>query len=134
MADTSSLVRKVETRAGFIAQRLGLDVGDALRASAAPHKKSGELQAAIKVTHARLSPTRWRIHAKAEVIQAATLEHGARPHVIEPRNKKALSFTSGGTKYVVRRVNHPGNRPTHWFSEVVNIMRVRTILSRFVGR
>lgn len=38
------------------------------------------------------------------------VEFGTRPHKITAKNKKALSFTVGGTKVVVKSVNHPGTR------------------------
>lgn len=70
---------------------------------------------AASVTDAGVS---FEVHT-GNLIQAETTEHGARPHVIVPRNKRALAFTVGGTRVVVRRVNHPGNAPQPWFFPTV---------------
>lgn len=45
---------------------------------------------------------------------ARYLEYGTRPHVIRPRNARALRFVSGGRVVFARAVNHPGTRPYRW--------------------
>lgn len=54
---------------------------------------------------------------------AAAHHDGARPHIIRPRNAKALRFVVGGRVVFAGRVNHPGNRPnpylTRWLREAV---------------
>ena len=45
---------------------------------------------------------------------ARILEFGSRPHVIRPRNAKALKFNVGGRTVFARSVNHPGTRPYRW--------------------
>lgn len=43
---------------------------------------------------------------------AAYVEYGTAPHVIRPKaGKKALSFTVGGKRVIVKSVNHPGTKP-----------------------
>ena len=43
---------------------------------------------------------------------SAPVHEGARPHVIRPRNARALRFeVEGGRVVFARRVNHPGNAP-----------------------
>lgn len=45
---------------------------------------------------------------------------GTRPHVIVPRNKRALAFvTDAGDKVVTRRVNHPGTRSNYFAKRAV---------------
>ena len=39
------------------------------------------------------------------------VEYGTPPHTIEPKNKKALKFKSGGENIIVKKVRHPGTRP-----------------------
>ena len=39
------------------------------------------------------------------------VEFGTNPHIITPKNKKALAFKAGGKKIVVKKVRHPGTRP-----------------------
>jgi HK97 gp10 family phage protein len=41
---------------------------------------------------------------------AAAVEFGTKPHVIEPKNKKALSFKIDGKWVTVKKVNHPGTQ------------------------
>ncbi len=59
-----------------------------------------------------------------------TVEKGSKPHVILPRNKKALAFMpfanfslaeAGGlgAGVVVKKVNHPGTKPTHFVEKTV---------------
>ena len=89
MADSSGLKRAVESRATIIARRLTIDLADDLHRAAEPHRKTGAMDRAIKVTDHRTSPTTWRVDAEVPVIQAATTDRGARPHVIRPRRAKA---------------------------------------------
>lgn len=48
--------------------------------------------------------------AGTNVEYAPDVEFGTAPHVILPKNKKALAFGPKGAKTVVKRVNHPGTR------------------------
>lgn len=42
---------------------------------------------------------------------AAAIDQGARPHVIKPRNARALRFVVRGKVVFTKRVMHPGNKP-----------------------
>lgn len=55
----------------------------------------------------------------SDLVQAATTNSGARPHVIRPRRRKALRFKVGGRTVFAKSVQHPGNRGTHWFDRAV---------------
>jgi hypothetical protein len=129
----ASLERKIENRAGFIAQRLQAELKHDLAVSGSRHSKTGAMVRATKVTSRRLDARRWRVTAENPLVQAATTDRGARPHIIEAKGK-ALRWSSGGTVIFARRVNHPGNRASHWFSDVMSRGSVHLILSRFVGR
>lgn len=50
-----------------------------------------------------------RVTATAD--HSAVLEFGSRPHIIEPKNKKALSWP--GAAHPVKRVHHPGTQARH---------------------
>jgi hypothetical protein len=50
---------------------------------------------------------------------ALILQHGSRPHVIEPKNAKALRFAQNGRMVFYRRVNHPGTRAYRWLDRAV---------------
>ena len=59
---------------------------------------------------------------------AVYLERGARPHVIEPREARAIVFEAGGEEVFARRVRHPGIRPMGLARRVAS--RVRAALRR----
>ena len=143
MADSAGLRRAVESRAGIIAHRLAIDVATELDRSVQRHKHivTGEMIQANKVGWSRTSPTTWRIDAENRTLQAATTSHGARRHPIPRRKNKYYAFVMDGRKVVVRwtknqpePIDHPGNKASHWFEEVMNPITIRGMLSRFVGR
>jgi HK97 gp10 family phage protein len=48
------------------------------------------------------------------------VDQGTKPHVIRPRGKNYLVFrASDGTWVRTTRVNHPGTKPTHFFTNAV---------------
>jgi hypothetical protein len=49
-----------------------------------------------------------RVYTK--VNYAWFVHEGTKPHVIRPRNKKALKFKVGGRTIIVSKVNHPGTK------------------------
>lgn len=50
-----------------------------------------------------------------EYLLADILEHGTRPHLIEPVEKDALHFTIGKEEIFTKLVHHPGTKPQpHW--------------------
>lgn len=42
---------------------------------------------------------------------SAPVEFGTAPHVITPKNGKALRFVKNGKEIFVKKVNHPGTKP-----------------------
>ena len=52
------------------------------------------------------------------------VHEGTRPHVIRPRYKKALKFTSGGTTFIRSSVNHPGIGSTPFLTTAMRIVCV----------
>lgn len=46
--------------------------------------------------------------------------YGTPPHIITPKNKKALSFRMDGKKVLAKKVNHPGTAPNPFVFEVVD--------------
>lgn len=68
---------------------------------------------------------------------AAILDtEGAAPHVIEARNASFLRFMKGGVIYFLRRVNHPGVKPTFFVKNatIQAFARFSTNLTRNVNR
>jgi hypothetical protein len=76
-----------------------------------PHRKTGAYGRGFK-----LERTRVRGQAAVRLVNdsdhAAILEHGSRPHIIEPSTKKALFWE--GAAHPVRRVHHPGTPAYHF--------------------
>lgn len=74
--------------------------------------RTGRLKASIHPDPVRRTGP-WRIDTgvSADAPYAAPVHQGARPHVIRPRNARALRFeVDGGRVVFARRVNHPGQR------------------------
>jgi hypothetical protein len=60
---------------------------------------------------------------------AASIDRGARPHIITPKNGRYLRFRGRGGNWVfARRVKHPGNRPYKF------LYRATVAAHRFGGR
>lgn len=119
MADTRGMKAKALARYGRVAEEFAAAGKAELRVTA-PHK-SYELRDSIRATTVRSGATTFRTTFEAPVIQAATTNSGARPHVIRPRSGKVLSFywPKVGKRVALRYVNHPGNRGTHWWDKVL---------------
>lgn len=49
---------------------------------------------------------------------AIFVHEGTKPHVIKPRNKKALYWK--GAEHPVKKVNHPGSRPNPFMERALN--------------
>lgn len=80
----------------------------------------GELRKSIMATPAIPTGSGARFHLRAPVIQAATTDKGARPHIIRARRAKVLRFywpngPAGAGTYHFRHVNHPGNAAQNWW-------------------
>lgn len=81
------------------------------RGLAAPHYKTGEYDRGFRTE-------RIRVRGQAAVRltnvagHALLLERGSAPHVIEPKNAKALYWPGG--RHPVRRVYHPGTPAFHF--------------------
>lgn len=50
--------------------------------------------------------------------------HGTKPHIIRPRTKTVLSFTSrGGGKVFAKIVHHPGTKPNDFMTRALVLSR-----------
>ena len=49
------------------------------------------------------------------------IELGCPPHVIVPKNKKALKFKAGGKNIFAKKINHPGSRPTPFIRNAIQL-------------
>ena len=79
------------------------------------HTKTGAL---FRSTYIRALPGGgWEIGHDRQIAPHAVFVHwGTRPHVIKPKNRKALRWVpKGGTGYVfAKEVRHPGNKGDPW--------------------
>lgn len=80
---------------------------------------TGELRASIRKDGATVGlGQQYRSRIVAPVIQAATTDKGARPHVIRPRRRGGVlvfNWPKAGGTVVLRHVNHPGNPARPWW-------------------
>lgn len=113
MADATGLRQKITTRAGQAQVLAAADMRTRYR-RAAPHK-SGDTQESVDVINFSATPTELRFTAVATTPQAKWTDEGTQPHVIRPRNKKALRFRYRGRIVFAKVVHHPGNKATRWF-------------------
>jgi hypothetical protein len=113
--------------AGRVVDEWGDELAEAMRPEAplgtpspTQTRPPGELRASIRsVRRSHLGGTAFRTTVEAPVIQAATTDKGARPHVIRPVRATRLRFYSPKAGAIVwaRQVNHPGNAPAPWWQE-----------------
>jgi hypothetical protein len=75
-----------------------------------PHRKTGEYGRSFRTERVRI-----RGQAAVRLVNdsghSAILEHGTRPHIIEPSTKKALYWPGAANPYA--RVRHPGTPAYH---------------------
>jgi hypothetical protein len=75
----------------------------------------GRMRASIKIVYSGGLGGVGNLRSKIgpTVDYAVMVEDGTRPHIIRPRNKRALRFRPGGSgRYVFAKfVRHPGTRP-----------------------
>lgn len=110
---------------GFVMRRLevfarGFVGTAASTARALAPVRTGRLKASIHPDPVRRTGP-WAIDTgvSADAPYAAPVHEGARPHVIRPRNARALRFEVEGRVVFARRVNHPGNRPNRFLAQAV---------------
>jgi hypothetical protein len=68
------------------------------------------------------------VSVRIETEYASYIEEGTKPHLIVPRNKKALAFETGKKKIITRKVRHPGTQPYRTLENAVYMF-----LERFRG-
>lgn len=99
---SESIHRELERRAARVEQ-LALAIYE-------PHRKTGDYGRGFRTERVRV-----RGQAAVRLLnvdwKAALMEHGTRPHIIEPSTKRALAWPGG--RHPVRRVHHPGTPALH---------------------
>lgn len=80
--------------------------------------RTGALKRSIGHSVSRRGPV-VRLLMFARARHARFIEEGTRPHVIRPRNARALRFEIGGRVIFAKRVNHPGYAGSKFLSKAV---------------
>jgi hypothetical protein len=75
----------------------------------------------------------YRISLSHGVEYGGILEEGSKPHIIKPKNKKALYWR--GAAHPVKQVNHPGTKGNPIIGPTIenNIDRIRTTVIEYWG-
>lgn len=128
-ADVSGLKAEALKRweEGFLeaAARLETDLRTAAPVGTGSDTGGPRLVDSITVTVNRPSEVLFSLVAEAPVIQALTTNYGARPHIIVPKRAGgvlAFNWPQAGGMVFLRRVNHPGNVGTRWWSKLIDDM------------
>jgi len=95
-----------------LAKRVVLDMSqiayDSMQSGASRHSKKGDLFASV---YNRAVPGGREVgHDPARAPHAPFVVFGSRPHVIRPKDKKALRWVSGNGFIFAKFVHHPGYR------------------------
>lgn len=80
--------------------------------------RTGELRDSIG-SSLSTTASQVRLEVFATARHARFVHDGTRPHVIRPRQAKALRFVVGGRVVFAARVQHPGTRATNFLSAAV---------------
>lgn len=114
------LAANYERRLRLAAARLPNRVLVDVRRATSQHNKTGEMRDSM-ATRGSWNGGLIRVEVTSNVIQTITTNFGARPHVIVPRKPGGtLRFKARSGKVVfAKRVNHPGNPPSHWLTNTL---------------
>lgn len=93
--------------------------GEAPIGSAETDRTRGELRRSIRSRQTLTIAPTYEGEIIAPVIQARTTDEGSPPHIIRPRKrggKLVFYWPKVGRVVAFPYVNHPGNAPTHWWT------------------
>ena len=99
---------------------------------------SNELKIAVPVDTARLRSS-IKVFVEGNVLKIFMVDYGKHvefgtlPHIITPKNKKALKFKSGGKTIFAKRVNHPGTRPNNFIRRTIR-RKLPGIITKNIAR
>jgi hypothetical protein len=95
-------------------------IHDFAREGADTHTKTGALKRSLGHGPKKIAGG-WEIgHDKQVAPYAAFVHWGTRPHVIKPKNKKALRWAAGGAFAFAKKVNHPGYKGDPWLTRAAD--------------
>jgi len=103
LAILKPLPEKLEKRAIFLMSQIAYD--DAHR-GAGRHNKTGAL---VQSLFNRTIPNGREVgHDPKRAPHAIFVHFGTKPHIIQPKTKKALRWAGGGKFFFAKQVKHPG--------------------------
>jgi hypothetical protein len=70
-------------------------------------------------------------HNYEHIIYPIFVHEGTAPHIIEPKNKKALAWGKGGNIIIRKKVKHPGTRAQPYFDEAIASAEIDEVISRY---
>lgn len=75
---------------------------------------TGQMRTAHRVEDVKVTGMSARTAVVVEKDYAAAVHDGSKPHIIRPKNKKALAFKIGGATVFAQKVKHPGAPARPW--------------------
>jgi len=108
-SDLASVPDKFNAR---VIELMSQDAYDSARRGSGAHFKTGALLQSLE--NVPVPGGRAVRHDPARAPYAAFVHDGTRPHVIRPKNKKALRWVSGNGFAFAKVVNHPGYVGDPW--------------------
>jgi hypothetical protein len=111
--DLAETIVEIRQLPQAIERRVILDMGqiayDSMQRGAGRHRQTGALFQSVY--NRQLGPAKRQIgHDTNRAPHAAFVIHGTKPHVIRPKDKKALRWVVGNRFVFARFVKHPGYR------------------------
>lgn len=109
---TKQLAR-IEPQSKAAIRQLAQRIHDLGEAGADKHTKTGALFRSIYLRS--LPGDGWEIgHDLQRAPHAVFVHWGTKPHVIRPKNRKALRWAAGGIFHFAKKVHHPGYKGDPW--------------------
>jgi hypothetical protein len=87
-----------------------------LKAKAQVGVKTGALQRSINWSYG-IKPSGPFVRIGSPLSYAYLHHEGSRAHIITPKVKKALKFSSKGAIIITQRVRHPGTKPNKYLTD-----------------
>lgn len=99
--------------------RTAQDVAEYVRNESDKHTKTGAL---VQSVYQKRIDGGFEIgHDLQRAPHAVFVHWGTKPHVIKPKTKKALRWSSGGAFFFAKEINHPGNKPDQWMKRAADM-------------
>ena len=97
-------------------------------------KRDGTLQKSISLGVEQVGKLGVNAEISTSLNYAPSVEYGAKPHDIVPKNGKALMFMMRGVPVFAKRIRHPGSKGVFMFQRAydANLSQVQSDFGQFV--